>query len=236
MAEFDVKTISCSSKITAKIKVNISSLEHEYDGNKLEYRKIFTIDSGKGSNYTAKLDIYDFGQQKQVPYPSGDISRSHQKGFGISVADVQKLCLDTKIVFNETISKNFHIKNAGKCSFLHGERKTRNGHGRRWILDDLITEKFKSFKGDITVEFEPVSQIILNKKFKNFGNAISIENLYDVIKAANDTKDDELMSKAAEFIKMNPGTIEENPEWDDFFRRNPECGLKILKLNMFLKK
>ena len=49
------------------------------------------------------LDIYDFGQQKQVPYPSGDISRSHQKGFGISVADVQKLCLDTKIVFSKII-------------------------------------------------------------------------------------------------------------------------------------
>ena len=344
MAEFDVKTISCSSKITAKIEVNISSLEHEYDGNKLEYRKIFTIDSGKGSNYTAKFCIYDFGQQKQLRYAGGDLSPFHQKGFTISIAEAQTLYLelDTKIVSSETISKNFR-GNAGTCSFLDGERKTRNAQGIRVIMDDLIPEKFKSFKGDITVKFEPGSQMILKEKFKNFVNshlvfksdekeenfqivcqgeaygfnksilckispvfermltnpgfsenkdgltemkntnpktieafknilsldyiekeelsiellvfadkydiaplyklcqdyfctAISKENIYDVIKAANDTKDDELMSKAAEFIKMNPGTIEENPEWDDFFNRNPECGIKILKLNMFLKK
>ena len=148
MAEFDVKTISCSSKITAKIEVNISSLEHEYDGNKLEYRKIFTIDSGKGSNYTAKLYIYDFGQQKQLQYAGGDLSPFHQKGFTISIAEAQKLYLevDTKIVSSETISKNFRKGFAGTCSFLDGERKTRNGQGIRWILDDLINGKFKSFK------------------------------------------------------------------------------------------
>ena len=50
MAEFEVKTISCSSKITAKIEVNFGSLEREYKGNKLNYEndkiigKTITID------------------------------------------------------------------------------------------------------------------------------------------------------------------------------------------------
>ena len=58
MAEFDIKTISCSSKIKAKIEVNISSLEREYNGNELEFEKIFAIDSGKGTKYTAVLRIF----------------------------------------------------------------------------------------------------------------------------------------------------------------------------------
>ena len=52
MATFDVKTISCSSKITVKIEVNMDSLEREYKGNILKFGKTFAIDSGKGSNYT----------------------------------------------------------------------------------------------------------------------------------------------------------------------------------------
>ena len=68
--------------------------------------------------------------------------------------------------------------------------------------------------------------------------AISKENLFDVIKAATFINDEELMSKSAEFIQMNPGSldIEDNPQWDDFCEENPKCANKILKLMMFKKK
>ena len=67
--------------------------------------------------------------------------------------------------------------------------------------------------------------------------AISKENLFDIIKAANLTKDEELMTKAVEFIGTNRGTfnIEDNPEWEDFCKENPECMAKIVKLMMFKK-
>ena len=64
--------------------------------------------------------------------------------------------------------------------------------------------------------------------------AISNENLFDTIKAANDIKNEELMSKSAEFIRMNRGPIDigESPEWKDFCKKNPECAVKILSLMM----
>ena len=67
--------------------------------------------------------------------------------------------------------------------------------------------------------------------------AISKENLFDVIKAATLTKDQEMMDKCAEFIRINLGTfdMEENPDWEDFCKENPECGFKILKLMMSKK-
>ena len=67
MATFDVKTISCSSKITAKIEVNMDSLEREYKENKLNFQKTFAIDSGKGSNYTGHIAIYDRGKCFSFP-------------------------------------------------------------------------------------------------------------------------------------------------------------------------
>ena len=66
---------------------------------------------------------------------------------------------------------------------------------------------------------------------------ISKENLFDIIKAAELTKDEELMSKAVEFIGTNHGTfnIEDNPEWEDFGKKNPEFLMKFFNLMMFKK-
>ena len=68
--------------------------------------------------------------------------------------------------------------------------------------------------------------------------AISKENLFDIIQAADLTKNEELMSEAAEFIAKNRRTfnIEDNPEWNDFCKKNPECTMKILNLMMFKKQ
>ena len=73
MAEFNVKTISCSSKITAKIELNIGSLECEYKGNKLDFKKKIYIDSGKGSNFPAVIfisarEFQDFGKFKYISF------------------------------------------------------------------------------------------------------------------------------------------------------------------------
>ena len=43
MAEFNVKTISYSSEITAIIELNIGSLEREYKGNELDFAKTFVF-------------------------------------------------------------------------------------------------------------------------------------------------------------------------------------------------
>ena len=100
MAELDVKTISCSSKITAKIEVNIGSLECEYYGKELSFQKNLTIDSGKGSKYSAKIGIFDFG-----------VGRT--KFFQLSIDDVLKLdYCDMNILLNGKIRKNFEIRNA----------------------------------------------------------------------------------------------------------------------------
>ena len=65
MEEFNVKTISCSSKITAKIELNIGSLECEYKGNELDFKKKIYIDSGKGSNFAALIliEAHHYGTQ-----------------------------------------------------------------------------------------------------------------------------------------------------------------------------
>ena len=325
MAVFDVKTISCSSKITAKIEANIDSIEREYDGNELAIEKRLTIDSGNGSKYNFKISIHDFG-----------VGRS--KIFCLMSDDVKKLECKMKTILNGTISKNM--------IFYPPYDNSRFSGPCRWpckLSAGELTEKIKSIKADITVEFEPKAELIFKEKFKNYVNfflvlkpdengedfqivcqekkfgfnksilckispvfermlmnpgfpeyingcteikntnpktieafknilsldriekeelsvelllfadqyqieplyklcqeylctAISEENLFEVIKAAN-LIDEELMSKAAEFImKSNSFDIEDNPKWDEFCKENPECGNKILKLVVVMLK
>ena len=168
MAEFDVKTISCSSKITAKIEVNISSLEREYNGNELEFEKIFAIDSGKGTKYTAALKIWDF-HLMHLGLPRKSV-------ISFLIADVQKLKIELNGAFSET---NFKVSSDTAATLtqrpdLDGE-KERKGCGFEWRWDprwdDLIPGKIKSFKGDITIEFEPGPQMIYKEKFKNYVNS-----------------------------------------------------------------
>ena len=120
-------------------------------------------------------------------------------------------------------------------------------------IEDTTPEIIKAFKNVLTLDY--IEKENLSIELFMFADkyeiaplyklcqdylctAISKENLFDVIKAANFTKDDELMSKAAKFITMNTETfdIEDNPEWDAFCDENPECTKKILKLMMFKKK
>ena len=70
--------------------------EDEYNGNKLNFQKTFAIDSGKGSNFTACLAIYDFGQPKQIKFDNGKMSEFHQKAFCLTIADIQKMEAWTK--------------------------------------------------------------------------------------------------------------------------------------------
>ena len=325
MAVFDVITISCSSKIRAKIEANIGSLEREYVGNKLAIEKRLTIDSGNGSKYNFKIGIRDLG-----------VGRS--KVFQLFIDDVEKLECEMKMILNGTISKNlkFYLFETSIIISLDGELTGEKGKRFKLSAGEL-TEKIKSVKADITLEFEPKAEVIFKEKFKNYVNsffifkpdgngedfqivcqgkkfgfdksilckispvfermlmnpgfpeykngcteikntnpktieafknilsldriekeelsvelllfadqyqieplykfcqeylctAISEENLFDVIKAANFI-DQELMSKAAEFfMKSDSFDIEDNPKWDEFCKENPECGNKILKL------
>ena len=219
MAEFDVKTISWSPKIKAKIEVNMGSLEGEYKGNKLNFERAFTIDSGKGSNYNAQIKICDHRiENKSCAY----LSRPHRKAIYFVIHGIQRADIVINLSFDGK-TKTLLCTNSNTDNKVEYKGVTLSN-----ILDNLITEKIdKPLKMDITIEFEP----------GNLRTGISKENLFDVIKAATLTKDEEMMAKCAEFIRINHGTfnMEENPDWEDFFKENPECGSKILKLMMSKK-
>ena len=219
MAEFDVKTISRSSKIKAKIEVNMGSLEQEYKGNKLNFERAFTIDSGKGSNYNAQIKICDHRiENKSCAY----LSRPHRNAIYFVIHGIQRADIVINLSFDGK-TKTLLCTNSNIDNKVEYKGVTLSN-----ILDNLITEKIdKPLKMDITIEFEP----------GNLRTAISKENLFDVIKAATLTKDEEMMAKCAEFIRINHGTfnMEENPDWEDFCKENPECGFKILKLMMSKK-
>ena len=142
MAEFNVKTISCASKITAKIELNIDSLDCEYKNlglsyEQLDFRKKIHIDSGKGSNFDAEIHIASISSSTLM--------------FAIRVQNMCKHQMD--LVLNERISKSL----------------TGTNRGLHWAFDIVKNlEKLRSVKGFITVEFEPSPQMILKEKFKNY--------------------------------------------------------------------
>ena len=116
MAEFDIKTISCSSKIKAKIEVNIGSLESKYNGNQLDFRKCFIIDSGKGTKYNAKLRFLDF-------------EYSQRRGICFLIEDVQKLEIELNGAFSGTNFKVSSDKYINKLDFLDLDGKK----GKIWL-------------------------------------------------------------------------------------------------------
>ena len=197
----------------------MGSLEGEYKGNKLNFERAFTIDSGKGSNYNAQIKICDHRiENKSCAY----LSRPHRKAIYFVIHGIQRADIVINLSFDGK-TKTLLATNANIDNKVEYKGVTLSN-----ILDNLITEKIdKPLKMDITIEFEP----------GNLHTGISKENLFDVIKAATLTKDEEMMAKCAEFIAMNRGTfdMEENPDWEDFFKENPECGSKILKLMMSKK-
>ena len=142
MAEFNVKTISCTSKITANIELNMDSLDCEYKNFGLSYeqldiKKKIHIDSGKGSNFNAEIHIASISSSTLM--------------FAIRVQNMRKYQMD--LVLNERISKSL----------------TGTHRGLHWAFDIVKNlEKLKSVKGFITVEFEPSPQMILKEKFKNY--------------------------------------------------------------------
>ena len=142
MAEFNVKTISCTSKVTAKIELNIDSLDCEYKNlglsyEQLDFKKKIHIDSGKGSNFDAEIHIASISSSTLM--------------FAIRVQNMCKHQMD--LVLNERISKSL----------------TGTNRGLHWAFDIVKNlEKLRSVKGFITVEFEPSPEMILKEKFKNY--------------------------------------------------------------------
>ena len=173
MAEFNVKTISCSSKIKAKIELNIGSLEQEYKRNKLDFEKIFAIDSEKGSNYTGRIVIRDTCKPLTVRFTNGT-SEPHQKYLQFFIAGAKTLDYQMNLDFPETITKQFYgsLEEEKLTYFIH-EGQTLYCCAMTIILDDLIG-KFKSLKAVMTVEFEPGSQLICKEKFKNYVNSFQV--------------------------------------------------------------
>ena len=177
MAEFDVETVSCSSKITAKIKLNIHSLLREYgDDDNLMFVKKIEIDSGNGSNYKGCICIYDWKRPSTL-LVGGKTTKAFKKGLGIMMADVQKLDYEMKIVFSETISKKFKASIIGIPTIVDFNNK-------RFVCEDFITldkvisGKIKSIKADITLVFEPSPQLICKQKFLNYVNTCLVFNVF----------------------------------------------------------
>ena len=178
MAEFDVETVSCSSKITAKIKLNIGSLLSEYgDEDTLNFQKQFFIDSGNGSNYEGSIWIHDSTKPSafQLFYAGGKETKPLKKALSILIADVQKLDYDMKIVFSETISKRFKGSITGIPTGLK-TNITSYVCENIITLDKVISGKIKSIKADITMVFEPSPQLICKQKFLNYVNTSLVFN------------------------------------------------------------
>ena len=181
MAEFDVETVSCSSKITAKIRLNIDSLSSEYDDeDNLNFAKLIEIDSGNGSNYKGIIWIYD-KKKPSALLVGGKTTKSFKKCFGLKIADVQKLDYEMKIVFSETISKKFKGGIIGIPTIIPTIPKNNN---TRFACEDFITldkvisGKIKSIKADITLDFEPSPQLICKQKFLNYVNTCLVFNVF----------------------------------------------------------
>ena len=183
MAEFDVETVSCSSKITAKIRLNIDSLLSEYgDEDNLNFVKWFEIDSGNGSNYKGIIWIYDRKKPTALHLAvGGKTTKPFSKGLSILMADVQKLDYEMKIVFSETISKKFKGGIIGIPTIIPTIPKNNN---TRFACEDFITldkvisGKIKSIKADITLDFEPSPQLICKQKFLNYVNTCLVFNVF----------------------------------------------------------
>ena len=121
MAEFNVKTISRSSKIKAKIEVNMGSLEGEYKGNKLNFERAFTIDSGKGSNYNAQIKICDHRiENKSCAY----LSRPHRKAIYFVIDGIQRADIVINLSFDP-----------GSACFLT--------YGLSLILSNFLSQAFR---------------------------------------------------------------------------------------------
>ena len=97
------------------------------------------------------------------------MSINHQKRLQIDVAGVLKAKCDINITISEKIVKNI---SGNLVHFLTlGDKKAL---GMAWYLDDFFTGKIKSFKADITFEFEPSPQMIYREKFKSHVNSFLV--------------------------------------------------------------
>ena len=64
--------------------------------------------------------------------------------------------------------------------------------------------------------------------------SISKDNVYEVIKAAYFTDDDDLMNCASEFVTKNRGQFhKDNDQWKEFQKLHPQCFVKMMDVIMF---
>ena len=68
----------------------------------------------------------------------------------------------------------------------------------------------------------------------NLMDSISMDNIYDTIKAAYFIDDDDLMLSASRFVTNNKGQFaHDNDEWSEFQKLHPQCFVRIMNLIMF---
>ena len=167
MAEFNDETVSCTSKIKAKITIKMDSLDREYKRGKLFITKAITIDAKNGSNYSGVIVIEHSVRPTRywVTERRWEIPR---KVLHFFIAGTKTLEYQMKIDFSETITKQFngYVQGGDESFFIH-KGKERCGCEIAKKLND-VPGKIKSFKAVIIVEFVPGIQIISKEKFRNY--------------------------------------------------------------------
>ena len=110
-----------------------------------------------------------------------------------------------------------------------------------WSLDDIITGKIKSFKADITIEFEPGSQVIYKEKFKNYVNS------HLVFKPDGNGEDFQIVCRGEVYgfnksILCNISPVFERMLTNPNFKQSQEClteikdtNPEIIKITSYLK-
>ena len=71
------------------------------------------------------------------------------------------------------------------------------------------------------------------KCLKNLVTNLNTDNIYEIIKIADQIDDEKLLKICAKYMKSNNGKLDENAEWLAFLQSNPNCMFKIMKFMLY---
>ena len=139
----EVRTISCSKKITAVLAINVDTIEFKYSslhtGEAFELP--FTIPVGDGSNYHGKILLW----------------KDHTKTLNCFVYDVKSLAGDVSMM----ISKG---KVISKCGPSRDSKRIPNA---KYLAPKVGDEPVTFLNGSFTITFEPMDEKLVEESLIN---------------------------------------------------------------------
>ena len=75
----------------------------------------------------------------------------------------------------------------------------------------------------------PLKQKCLNHLVNN----LNPDNIYDVVKIADQIDDENLLKICAKYMRLNRSKLDRNEEWLDFQRSHPNCMIKMMNFILY---